>query len=332
MSIKVYYDEDGNIDDVLKETIGIIGYGIQGRAQALNLRDSGLNVLIGNKKDVYFEQAKKDKFLPFEIEEIAKKTSIIMLLIPDQAQKEVYETYIKNHLKPNDLLVFAHGYSLRFKEIILPKTIDAVLLAPRMPGKLIRKYYLDGGGVPAFFDIFQNFSGKAKKRGLALAKAAGFTRAGVMCVSVAEETEIDLFMEQFLIPSIIKTMKISFEVLTEKGFSPEVVLMELYASGELGEVLLEASKVGLFEVFKRNASPTCQFGIQQNIDKVLSTNAKETAAKILEKIKNGSFNKLLNQEAQAGHPSLRAYNEINRKSLITQIHQIINDIIRYRPQ
>jgi len=331
MPIKTYYDNDSDINDIKNETVGIIGFGIQGRAQALNLRDSGINVIIGNKKDDYYDKAVKDGFEVYSIDEILSKSSIIMMLIPDQAHKPVFEKHIRDNISENDMLVFAHGYSLRFGEIELPKYVDAILLAPRMPGGPIREYYLDGGGSPAFFDVYQEYSGNANKRGLALAKALGFTRSGVMQVSVAEETEIDLFMEQFLIPSIIQTMKIAFDLLVDKGFSPEAVLMELYASGELGEVLLKASKLGMFRVFKKNASPTCQFGIQHTIDKILPGNVKDNAVKIFQEIQDGTFAKLLTVEGSREYPKLNEYYEKSFQSLMEKTQRELDRIITYRP-
>jgi ketol-acid reductoisomerase len=329
MTVTTYYDKDAKLDIIQNERVAVIGYGIQGRAQALNLRDSGVEVIVGNRSDSYSQNAIDDGFEPVSIEEAVKSASTTMLLIPDQAHKKVY-LEIEKHLKPDDLLIIAHGYSWHFREVVLPPYLDAVLLAPRMPGKPIRSYYLNNGGVPAFFDVFQDATGKAKNRGLSIAKALGFTRAGVMQVSVAEETEIDLFMEQFLIPSIIKTMIVSFQTLIDKGYCREAVLMELYASGELGEVILEASKTGLFEVFKQNSSPTCQVGINNNIETVLSKDSQNTAELILENIRNGNFSKQLDIESEEGFPQLEAYDKKNAQSELTQTFRVIDKIIKFR--
>ena len=158
--MKVFYDKDASLKNIIDKKISIIGYGIQGRAQALNLRDSGCELTIGNRQDSYNQQAYDDGFDVSNIKDVVSHADIIMLLIPDQAQEEIFNLYIKDKLK-NQMLVFAHGYSINYKSIIPAENIDVGLLAPRMPGDPIRDYFLDGGGVPAFVDIYQNASGKA---------------------------------------------------------------------------------------------------------------------------------------------------------------------------
>ena len=235
---KVFHDQDANLKYLDGKTIGIIGYGIQGRAQALNIRDSGINVMIGNRQDRYAEKAVDDGFKVYTIDEVTIKSDIILFLIPDQAQPEIYENYIKDNIRPRLMLIFAHGYSLRYETIEIPSNIDVCLLAPRMPGKQIRGYFLSESGVPAFIDVVQNYSGQALEILLAVSKAAGFTRSGVLEVSYKVETELDLFIEQFLVTNIVKSIHTSFKILVEElNFPPMATLMELYASGEIAEVL-----------------------------------------------------------------------------------------------
>jgi len=327
--MKVFYEKDASIKYLNNKKIGIIGYGIQGRAQALNLRDSGLNVIIGNRKDRYNNRALEDCFDVMSIEEAAREADILLFLIPDQAQKEIYDKYIKANLNENNMLVFAHGYSINFEEIRPPKNIDICLMAPRMPGEPIRKYYLEGGGVPAFIDVHHDSSGNAWNLLLALCKGIGATKAGAMHVSFKEETETDLFIEQFLLPLLIKSIRISFDELTSKGFTPEALLMELYASGEIGDLILKAAKIGIYEVWQKNASPTCQFGIYNSLDNVLDTNkTKKIINNTINNIRNGSFVSELSDEAKSNYKNLNNYNQQNKNSLLSNTQQKLNKIIK----
>lgn len=329
--VKVYYDKDTDIGEIKGRKIGIIGYGVQGRAQALNLRDSGCDVIVGNIRDDYYKRAESDDFSVYSIEDVVKAASICFVLIPDQAHKTVYEVLISPNLKKGDTLVFAHGYSINYKEIVPSNDVDVCLLAPRMPGKPIREYYLNGGGVPAYIDVYNNASGRAKEVVLALAKALGFTKAGVMQISFKEETELDLFVEQFFLPLMIRTIRLSFDVLVEEGYTPEALLMELYASGEIGELLLMASDIGIYEVWKNHASPTCQYGIFRNSKRVLpEKKAKGLIKEVLKEIKDGTFMNDLCKEAEGGYRSLHAYNEANQGSNLMRTEQRISKIIKCR--
>lgn len=328
--MKVYYDNDANIDVLQNQNIGIIGYGIQGKAQALNLRDSGLNVCIGNRSDEYHSRAEKDKFEILSIDKLVERSDIVFILIPDEAQAEVFDKYIKPHIKSGQTFVFAHGYSLRYNLINFPEYVDIILIAPRFPGKPIREYYLNGGGVPVFFDVYQDYSKQAKETGLALCKAIGATKAGVFEVSTNEETEIDLFIEQFLIPTFIKSIEIGFETLVKRGFDPHAVLSELFASGELGEVIKQASVDGLYQVFQNHASPTCQFGISRNVKNALSDYSYEFAEKVLDNIQCGEFSKALSKEGTSEYANLKSYYKDKLNDNLNLKFIEFNSLIKYR--
>jgi len=322
---KIYYDRDADLKYLKGKTIGIIGYGIQGRAQALNLRDSDIKVLIANRKDDYTKQAKKDGFKVHKIDELARKSDVIMLLIPDQAHAGVYNDFIKDRIRSGSMLVVAHGYSLRFKTFRIRPDIDVCMLAPRMPGRQIRGYYTAGGGVPAFVDAVYDRTGFALKRILAVAKAAGFTKAGVLRVNYKVETDLDLITEQFLVAGIVRLIHSGFKILVDDlGYPAVPTLMELYASGELAEVLQLAAKSGIGEVFKKNASPTCEFGIASSFNKVLGPGIEKTAKEIIRCIKNGSFSKELDREGASGYPEVKKlWSRVNSKKL-TQAQEWIN--------
>ena len=322
---KIYYDKDADLKYLKGRTVGIIGYGIQGRAQALNMRDSGVRVIVGNRRDTYASQAQKDGFKVHKIDELAKKSDIVLFLIPDQAQAVVYEKFLKGNLQPGSMLVFAHGYSLRYKTVKVRADIDAALLAPRMPGHHIRSYFLKGRGVPAFVDVVQDSTGFAWKKVLALAKAAGFTRAGTLKVDYKVETDLDLFTEQFLVAGIVKLIHTAFKTLTKEcGYAAVPSLMELYASGELAEVLKLAATSGIGMVFQKNASPTCQYGIADNFNRVLGPEPDKAARRIIRDIRDGSFSKRLNREGVSGYKAVRKlWKKVNSGEL-TQAHEWIN--------
>lgn len=327
---KVYYDEDVDISILENTTVGIIGYGIQGRAQSQNLRDSGIKVIVGNRKDEYQDNVNKDGFELLTLDEVAQKADIIMMLIPDDAQQYVYDEYIKEHLKEGKAISFAHGFSLRYKRIVPPPDVDVVLLAPRMPGRQIRERFLEGSGAPVFVGVHQDYTGNAWKKVLGLAKGIGATRVGALEVSIEEETEVDHFIEHFLIPIIIRAIRLSFDALVEEGYSKEVALMETYSSGEIGELIFEASNVGLYEVFINNTSPTAQFGTAYYGEKVLpDKETKELIKDILTKIKNGTFAEILKEEGKNNYPVLNKYREKNKESLITRTHQRMKEIFKY---
>ncbi len=326
---KVYYDKDARLSDLKNEKVAIIGYGIQGRNQALNMRDSGINVLIGNIKDRYSPQVAKDGFKLLSPAEAARLGTIIYMLIPDDAQEYVYKNYIRDNLAKGKALVFAHGFSIQYKRIIPPKNIDVMLMAPRMPGKQIREYFLKGGGAPVFVGIEQDYTHRAKKRVLAMAKAIGATRVGALEVSFEEETEVDHFIEHFLLPVIVRAIRVSYDALVEAGYSKEVALLETYASGEIGELLLGAAKVGLYKVFQNNTSPTAQFGMAYYAKKVFPDSQKKMIRKILRKIKNGTFARILKKEGRSGYRHLKKTVSENNSSDLMQTHERLRNTFKF---
>lgn len=328
---RIYYDKDASLKHLRGKTVGIIGYGIQGRAQALNIRDSGVKVLIANRRDKYRKQATKDGFKIYEIDRLVEAADIILFLIPDQAQKMIYKKFVEDHLSPGKMLVFAHGYSLRYNTVKPPPFIDVAMLAPRMPGRQIRDYFLKGSGVPAFIDVIQDKSGLAGERLLSLAKAAGFTKAGAMGVGYKDEAELDLFMEQFLVAAIIKAIATSFKVLVDEfNYPPIPALMELYASSELAEVLRMASRLGIGMVFQKNASPTCQYGVASHFKSAMGIEPDKKARRVIKNIKNGAFAKKLDKEGMAGYPEVRRlWANVNSKPLL-EAQKWINKSFRER--
>lgn len=326
--VKVYYDQDARIEDLSGETVAVIGYGIQGRAQALNLRDSGVTVVVGNRSDAYREQAEADGFPVQGIAEAASRGDIILFLIPDEVQGAVFGQEILPALRPGKGLVFGHGFAIRYGTVRPPDFVDLLLLAPRLPGKYVRELFLKGRGVPAYVDVGHDHTGRALKRVLALAKANGFTRAGVMAVSFAEETELDHFSEHFVYPLIIHALRVAYEVLVEEGYTPEAVLMELHGSGELGEVLLEAGRIGLYNMVDTLASPACQAGIHFYSRRVFPDEARALIRQIIREIRDGSFARELQAEQESQYPRLRALKQEARAHDLGRVEERLRQLIR----
>ncbi|HEV2346659.1 MAG TPA: NAD(P)-binding domain-containing protein [Actinocrinis sp.] len=323
----MYFEKDASPSDIEGETVAVIGYGIQGKAFAANLRDSGVRVVVGNRDDEYRDAALADGFDPRPIAEAARQASIIILLIPDEAHAEVYDSQIAPHLAEGDLFVLAHGFSLRYRRIELPAHADAALLAPKMFGKPIRARYLEGSGALAFVDVVQDPSGRALRRVLGIAQALGFTRFGVMPVSVATETELDLFQEQFLTPLLLDAFRVAFEVLVEGGCDPVASLLDMYASGEMAEMLVECASAGLYEVVEQQGSPTCRVGVQRYLGTLLGDEVKASGRRILADIRDGGFVESLSAEAASGYPSLDAYKAAYLASDVTRTHDRYRTIV-----
>src|SRR5919108_3982866 len=324
---RVYYDHDANVNDLAGETIAVLGYGIQGRAQALNLRDSGLAVIVGNREDAYREQACADGFEVLSLAEAAGRGDVILVLVPDEAQGGIHEEMIRPGLAPGKALVFAHGFAIRYGIIQPPQSIDLLLLAPRLPGKYLRERYLEGSGVPVYVDVGHDATGRGKRRVLALAKGLGATRVGAMEVSFAQETELDHFSEHFIYPLIVTAIQVAYDVLVEEGYEPEAALMELHGSGELGEVLLEAGKIGLHRMIEPLASPACQFGIYSYAPRLFPDEMRRALKDVIREIKDGSFARQLLAEQQEGYPTLRTWKDAARGQALAAAEKRLRELI-----
>src|SRR5260370_308460 len=256
---KIYYEADADLSFLKGKTISVLGYGNQGSAQAQNLRDSGARVIIGSIEDASAERAKAEVFTVHGIAEAVSRSDIIMVLIPDETQKTVYEREIVGNLSAGKLIDFAHGYNIRFGLIKPPSDVDVVMVAPRTVGMQVRKTYLKGIGAPSYLAVWQDSTGKAKQIALAIAKGIGSTRVGAIETTIEEETDIDLYAEQAVWPIFIRNIMLSWELLVEQGFSPEVVTLELWGSGETSEIFRHMAQYGMFEQMA-NHSQTSQYG------------------------------------------------------------------------
>lgn len=298
----VYGDKDADLKYLKGKTVAVIGYGNQGRAQALNLRDAGVPVVVGCIPDACREFAVRDKQVVLGIAEAVRRADIVMFLIPDEVQSSVYKESVAPGLKTGMTLSFASGYNIRFGIIVPPKDVDVIMLAPRTLGLVVRETYAAGAGVPADADVWQDYSGSAWQVVLALAKGIGCTRAGVFKSSFAEETDLDLFSEQALWPALFDCLLTAYEVLVEKGYSREAVVLELYASGEAADIFREIAKQGLFEQMKHH-SPTSQYGVLSRRRDAAGADLRKRMEAALEKIRDGSFAREWAAEAAAHYPT-----------------------------
>jgi ketol-acid reductoisomerase len=321
MMRNVYLDNDADLSILNGKTISVIGFGNQGSAQAQNLRDSGLEVIIGNIDDEYALRAKQMGFKVYSIREATEKGDIIMMLIPDEVQPDVYEHSIKDGLRPGKTLVFASGYNIHFGYIKPPNYVDVVMLAPRMIGSAVRSLYLKGSGAPALIAINRDFTGTALQTLLAIAKGIGSTRAGVIESTFEEETIIDLFSEQAL--AYGQLIKLAFEVLTEAGFDPVVVALELYASGEIVEISKAIVNHGLVNQLSLH-SLTSQYGQLSRANIIFNEEIKKKMKNILEDIVSGNFAKEWYQEGRANYPSLNKLLEQAKKHPIVEYENMIH--------
>ncbi len=303
--MRAYYDNDASLAILSDKTLGIIGYGNQGRAQALNLRDSGLQVMIGGIGDESAHQAEADGFTVMTVAEAAERAEIFALLVPDEIQRQVYEEILRARLRPGQTLVFAHGYNIRFRLIHPPANVDVIMVAPRMIGARVREAYTQGGGVPAFVAVAQDASGHALGTALAWARGIGATRAGVLETTFAQETELDLFQEQGLWPVLIRAMLLSYEFLVEQGFPPEMVALEMYGSEEAAEIFREMAHVGFFRQMRLH-SHTSQYGtLSRAGDLPFARDLRGFLERALVAIREGNFAEEWRREQATGYPHFK---------------------------
>ena len=286
----IYHDDDADLEVLRGETIAVVGYGNQGRAQAQNLRDSGLRVIVGNIRDAALELALRDGFEVLPIADACASAHAVMLLVPDEILPAVYAEHVAPNLRAGALVDFASGYNIAF-DLIRPKPdLDVVLVAPRMIGVGVRETYLEGCGFPSFVSVHQDATGRACARMLAIAKGIGSTRAGCIEMSMHDEATLDLFTEQGFGPAFGRVMMSAIDLLVGAGYPPEAVLLELYLSGEFAYSLEKIRQVGMIRQMDFH-SRTSQYGSitrgarYQSLDATL----KPKMAEILDEIRSGRF-------------------------------------------
>jgi len=315
---KIYYDKDANLDVLKSKKVAIIGYGIQGRGQALNLRDSGINIIVSELEGTEnFKTAEKDEFKPIPASQAAKEADVIQILTQDHVQATVYKGAIEKNLSKGKAIVFSHGFNIHFKEIIPPKDIDVFMVAPKGPGALVREQYEEGKGVPCLVAIFQDATGNAMKIALAYAKAIGGTRAGVIETTFKEETETDLFGEQtVLCGGVSELIKAGFDTLVGAGYQPEIAYFECLHELKLITDLIY--KVGIQGMRKR-VSDTAEYGDLTRGNRVINEESRKIMKKILEEVQSGKFAKEWIEENKKGRPVFKKLRENHDKHPIEDI-------------
>jgi ketol-acid reductoisomerase len=304
----IYRDRDADLTYLEKRIVGVIGYGNQGRSQAQNLRDSGVATIIGSPRDASADQAQADGFQVYSIAEASKRADVLLLLLPDEVLAQVYHDHIATNLRAGMVLTFASGYNITFGLLVPPPDVDVILIAPRMGGKGVRDTFLEGIGFPSLVGIGQDTSGHALEIALALAKAIGSTRRGAMRSSFREETMVDLLTEH--VGSIYFT-RMLFDTLVEAGCDPEVVLLELYASGELVEYAKDQRDMGLWNQLRLH-SRTSQYGQQVTSLRFMDVEAtRDQLRRMLAHIQSGEFAKEWQAEQRAGSANLRRITDEN---------------------
>ena len=298
--MRIYFDADASLEPLAGKTIAILGYGNQGRAQALNLRDSGATVLVGNRADSYGEQAQADGFEPLSISQAAAAGDFLFILTTDESQPNIWDEQIAPGVAAGNTLVWASGYNVGYGLVKPRPDVDVVLVAPRMTGNMVRTLFTEGKGAMAQVAVHQDASGQAWAQMMAIAKGIGATRGGVIESSFREEAELDLFAEQIVWAGLVAWFEECFKLGVEQGFSPELMVLELYASGEASEILGLMARNGFYRQMAHH-STTSQYGTLSRSAGLLNDDIRaKMRHSVVNDIKGGAFIKEWSQEQSEG--------------------------------
>jgi len=316
--MEIYYDKDADLKYLEDKVVAVIGYGSQGHAQAQNLKDSGLNVVVGLRKESSsWSVAEEDGFEVLTTAEAAAKADLIQILIPDIKQASVFKNDIEPNLEEGNALIFSHGLNIHYDQIVPQKNVDVFMVAPKSPGHLVRRLYEDGKGVPGLLAVYQDFTGKAYELGLAYAKGIGCTHAGVIETTFKEETETDLFGEQaVLCGGTTSLVKAGFETLVEAGYQPEIAYFEVL--NEL-KLIVDLMFEGGISTMRDSISDTAQYGDLVSGPRVVDEHVKENMQEVLKDIQTGKFTREWILENQANRP---VFNSLTEKDENSQIEAV----------
>lgn len=322
--MKIYFDDDASLEPLAGKTVAILGYGNQGRAQALNLRDSGATVLVGNREDSYGEQARADGFDLLSIADAAAAGDLLFILSTDESQPLIWDGQIAPGVGAGDTLVWASGYNIGYGLIEPRPDVDVVLVAPRMTGNMVRTLFKEGKGAMAQAAVHQDASGQAWARMMAIAKGIGATRGGVIESSFREEAELDLFAEQIVWSGLVAWFEECFKLGVEQGFSPELMVLELYASGEASEILGLMARNGFYRQMAHH-STTSQYGTLTRADGLLNDEIRaKMRNSIVNDIKGGAFISEWSREQAEGSAELE---RMRQTALANPMSQAEEEII-----
>jgi ketol-acid reductoisomerase len=300
--VQMYYDKDCNLELLSGKTVAVIGYGSQGHAHAQNLKDSGVRVVIGLRPDSpRAEIARGDGFEVFDAAGAAAAADIVMMLTPDELQPDIFRESILPNLEEGNILAFAHGYSIHYNQIVPPKDVDVIMVAPKGPGHTVRSQYLEGKGVPSLIAIHQDASGRAREFALAYASGIGAGRAGIIETTFKEETETDLFGEQaVLCGGVTELMKAGFDTLVEAGYAPEMAYFECVHEMKL---IVDLINSGGFAMMRYSISNTAEYGDYMTGRRIITEDTRKEMKKILREIQDGTFARNWNVENRAAGKS-----------------------------
>ena len=324
---KVLYEKDINKEVLNGKKIAIVGYGSQGHAHALNLRDSGFDVIIGLRPGKSQQKAEEDGFTVLSVADATKEADVVMILLPDEKQKQVYEDSIRDNLKEGSALAFAHGFNVHYSQVVPPANVDVFLVAPKGPGHLVRRTFEEGFGVPSLFGIYQDYTGQAKEIALAYAVGVGGGRAGIIETTFKEETETDLFGEQaVLCGGTTALVKAGFETLVEAGYKPEVAYFECLHELKL---IVDLMYEGGLENMRYSISDTAEWGDYVSGPRVVNAETKERMQEVLKDIQTGKFAKEWILEDQANRPQFNAIKESEKNHPIEQVGRELRDLMPF---
>jgi ketol-acid reductoisomerase len=316
--VTIYYDKDADLKYLKDKRIAIIGYGSQGMAQSQCLKDSGLDVVVGLRKGgASWEQAKKDGMAVDTIENAAKQADVVQMLIPDELQGKVYREQVEPYMKKGKTLMFSHGFNIHYEMIKPGEGIDVIMIAPKSPGHLVRRMYLEGKGVPSLIAVHKDYSGKAHKVGLAYAKGIGSTRAGVIETTFKEETETDLFGEQVdLCGGVTEMVKASFETLVDAGYQPEIAYFEtMHELKLIVDLMYEGGMTNMWD----SVSDTAQYGGLTRGKRIINDKSRMEMWRTLEEIQDGRFAREWVLENMAGRPVFNKLTEMDAEHPIEKV-------------
>jgi ketol-acid reductoisomerase len=318
MTAQMYYDPDADPTALEGETVAIVGYGSQGHAHALNLAESGVEVVVGLAPASKSRPLAADMGLRVaDVADAVRQANVVMILVPDTSQKAVYEAEIAPDLRPGSLLMFAHGFNIHFGRIKPPEDVDVGMVAPKGPGHLVRSTYQQGGGVPALFAVHQDHTGTARARTLAYARALGNTRAGVLETTFAEETETDLFGEQaVLCGGTTSLVKAGFETLVEAGYQPELAYFEVLHELKL---IVDLMYRGGLDFMRFSVSDTAEYGDYVSGPRIIDQHVRDTMRAVLGDIQDGTFAERWIAENEAGRPNFDRMRQADHDSLIERV-------------
>jgi ketol-acid reductoisomerase len=328
MAAKMYYENDADLGALKGKTVAIIGYGSQGHAQAQNLRDSGVSVVVSELPGTANHKlAVEHGFKPMTAAEAAKQAAIVQMLVPDHVQPAVFEKDIRPNLKKGSTLLFSHGFNIHYGQILPPEGVDVIMVAPKGPGHLVRSEFEKGAGVPVLIAVRQDATGRAKQTALAYAKAIGGTRAGAIETTFEEETETDLFGEQVVLcGGVTRLVQKGFEVLVEAGYQPEIAYFECMHELKL---IVDLFYVGGMAWMRHSISDTAEYGDFSRGDRIITDETKAEMKKILEEVRSGAFATEWILENQAGRPKLQRMRAIAREHLIEQVGRRLRKMMKW---